>query len=99
MTNVEGAAKKPTATHDEDDTQDTDDSMARPGCEHSAIDHVLPSHDSINNPGPESDQVDPTATQKEEETQETPSNSSVLVLAFGLSTIDQRLPSQDTTKV
>ena len=74
MTNVEGATEKPTATHDEDDAQDTDDSVARPGSELSAIDHALPSHDSINNPGPESDQVDPTATQKEEETQKTPSN-------------------------
>jgi len=70
---TEEVALKPTATHDEEDTQDTDFSRLVPGFGVSAIDHALPSHDSINDPGPVSDQVEPTATQNDAETQEMPS--------------------------
>ena len=89
----------PTATHDDSDVHDTDCSTLFPSFGLSRTDHELPSHASTNGLLPDSDGVAPTAIHQDEEAQDTPARVSLAVPAFGLSTIDQSVPSQDSISV
>ena len=89
----------PTATHDDADVHDTDCSTLLPSFGLSTTDHEVPSHASTNGLLPESDGVAPTATHQDEDAQDTPFRVSFAVPGFGLSTIDQSLPFQDSIRV
>jgi hypothetical protein len=92
---------KPTATHHEVDTHDTErtTSFLLPAIGLSTTVQEPPSQVSINVSVAEPVKVEPTATHHEVDTHDTENNISLTVPEVGLSTIVQELPSQVSINV